>query len=41
MSDKLGFLDSLFDRYVDGKISDIDFIDDCAILNIIQEDEKE
>ena len=41
MSDKLGFLDSLFDVDGDGKVTDMDFIDDMAIFHMIQEDEKE
>ena len=41
MSDKLGFLDSLFDIDGDGKVTDMDFIDDLAIFHMIQEDEKE
>lgn len=41
MSDKLGFLDSLFDVDGDGKVTDMDFIDDLAIFHMIQEDEKE
>ena len=40
MSDKLGFLDSLFDVNGDGKVDDIDFMDDVAIFNMIQEDEE-
>ena len=41
MSDKLGFLDSLFDVDGDGKVTDMDFIDDLAIFHMMQEDEKE
>ena len=41
MPDKLGFLDSLFDVDGDGKVTDMDFIDDLAIFHMIQEDEKE
>ena len=41
MSDKLGFLDSLFDIDGDGKVTDMDFIDDLAIFHMMQEDEKE
>ena len=41
MSDKLGFLDSLFDVDGDGKVTDMDFIDDMAIFHMMQEDEKE
>ena len=41
MSDKLGFLDSLFDVDGDGKVTDMDFIDDMAIFHMIQEDEEE
>ena len=41
MSDKLGFLDSLFDVDGDGKVTDMDFIDDLAIFHMMQEDKKE
>ena len=41
MDDKLGFLDSLFDINGDGKVDDIDFMDDVAIFNMIREDEEE
>ena len=41
MSDKLGFLDSFFDVDGDGKVTDMDFIDDLAIFHMMQEDEKE
>ena len=41
MSDKLGFFDSLFDVNGDGKVDDMDFIDDMAIFHMMQEDEKE
>ena len=41
MDDKLGFLDSLFDINGDGKVDDIDFMDDAAIFNMIREDEEE
>ena len=40
MSDKLGFFDSLFDVNGDGKVDDMDFIDDMAIFHMMQEDEK-
>ena len=40
MSDKLGFLDSLFYVDGDGKVTDMDFIDALAIFHMMQEDEK-
>ena len=39
MADKPGFLDSLFDVNGDGKVDDIDFMDDYAIYRMMREDE--
>ena len=41
MSDKLGFFDSLFDVNGDGKVDDIDFMDDIAIYQMMREEELE
>lgn len=41
MSDKLGFLDSLFDINGDGKVDFMDMADEAIILDAIDEDEKE
>jgi len=37
MSDNLGFLDLLFDIDGDGKVTDMDFIDDMAIFHMIRQ----
>lgn len=41
MSDKLGFLDSLFDINGDGKVDFTDLADEAFILDAVDEEEKE
>ena len=40
MANKPDFLDSLFDVNGDGKVDDIDFMDDYAIHRMMREDEE-